>query len=183
MKLSILICLLLFYSCSFPSSILRLTPKDKTSFWVDGKNVVSLNKDSLKIAVAFVSDNNRKLEFHVEIQNNKSQTILFEPTDSYYFTYNDTINNIHSNLNPSYTIDPVAQHDFYNQRIENETTSYQNSNSVSGFFSFLGLIGDIASIGAKKTQKEIDEKNASDTEDELRKLTDEIINQENPNEQ
>jgi hypothetical protein len=93
LSILILFTAILFTNCS-PSrtAILNLKPQTQNNDWYKGKEIVTLDNDSIVIKVSFDRSDNNYYVFDTEILNNSEKTLLVEPEKFSYKIISGKIN-------------------------------------------------------------------------------------------
>lgn len=171
-KLSLLPVFLFWIACA-PAPVLRLNPLASETKWVYGKEFARTATDEMEIAVAFESMDEATVIFDVEITNLSAQPILVSPEKFYYLpltSLQDTVG-LSTSKKVCYAINPEIKILDLDKEISRENASYATTAGIDAVGGLLDLFVDIATIGKKKTEKEI-------KEEEKRKCDEEIARQE-----
>jgi hypothetical protein len=79
-KLLIIFCTISFTNCSVnPDVVMKLTPEHIDLDWFKGKQISTLNGDSVSILISFDRTLNNNYLFDVEVINNSDQKIIVSP--------------------------------------------------------------------------------------------------------
>lgn len=140
LSILILFTAILFTHCSpSRSAILNLKPQTPNNEWYKGKEIVTLDNDSIIIRISYDRSDNNHYVFDTEIINNSEKTILVEPEKFNYKIISGKINGgdpiILSAKDPEKVIMELQQnYAIHKNNVEMEAMTY----SFGYFLQFVG---------------------------------------------
>ncbi len=163
----------IFGGCVEPEILYNATPVSDDTVWYSGREFVTQTKDSVTVSVAFESEFSSTLTFYVVVGNNGSRPVLIAPeavycagsyrdvrTISYYRTMDARYDTI-SAVDTLYAINPESQLQGIDRQMAQANATYSNQTGLNVAAGLLQLVGDVATIGQKKTSEEIRHENES----------------------
>lgn len=147
---------LLFSACaSIP--VYRISSLEKNKYFDSGREVISKEKDKVKILLNFESQSGTDLVFYLAVYNKSDASILIDPSAIYAeikkAKHPGKINN------KIFVTDPEVEIEKIDKEI-NQTNSDQSlKTGIHVLESFANLAESIATIGKNKTDEQIEEEN------------------------
>ena len=175
LKLFIFTSAYLFTNCYVPpESIIKLKPEIDQSDWYKGKEITTLDSDSVSIRISFDRSQKKDYLFDMIIENNSEQTILIEPEKFSYKTksdkikYGDTIKSV-------YAKDPEKVILELQKASSNHQSNIETQAMIYSFGYFLQFAGQTAALvtGDAEISERTDDQTRRLRENEL---IDDIIN-------
>lgn len=122
-----------------PHSVDNLIVQHDNTIWVEGRELVKLENDSISVIVNFDQTNNGRSMFDLIIANNTEEPVLISPTDFYCVTTN--------RLNEEKIIktsDPEKIIQSYNRKIDKLKDDIDHEENIELIFTLFDLVNDIA---------------------------------------
>ena len=150
--------------CATPAPVIRLAPRANDNVvWVSGRAAVTHEKQGLRVAAAFDRQDEHLLALRVEVDNFGAAPVEVDPDNMTYSTCTGTAR---ATCRPAdYVVDPLGKLFALDARRARERADAQNDRNAAAPFIFLGLVGDIDSLGSgggSATQAMADESDAAD---------------------
>jgi len=169
LKLFIITSAILFTNCYVPpESIIKLKPDVEKTEWYKGKEIATIENDSVTIKVSFDRSQNNDYLFDIVIENNSERTFLVEPEKFNYkmksgkIKYGDTLNLVYAKDPEKVILELQMASSIHQSNIETQAMIYS-------FGSFLQFAGQTAALarGDEKLSERIDNQTRRMREDEL----------------
>ena len=155
-----------------PRAVFRLKPTTDNKVWLFGKEYVTSSNDSVEIALAFDRVMGTNYVFKVEIINRTSRNMLIQPERCFYVAEIAQVNGVRTDM--VWAIDPENEILKVDKQMSRTFASYKSTQGTYSFLSVLDLVSDVATIGSKKSDEEIQAEKLDDVEQELAELNNEI---------
>lgn len=171
----ILLSSLLLTNCYVPpESIIKLKPDVEKTEWYIGKEIATLEHDSIIIRISFDRSQNNDYLFDIVIENNSQRTFLVEPEKFNYkmksgkIKYGDTLNFVYAKDPEKVILELKKASSIHQSNMKTQAMIYS-------FGSFLQFAGQTAALvrGDEKLSERIDDQTRRMREDEL---VEDIIN-------
>ena len=122
-----------------PHSVDNLIVQHDNTIWVEGRELVKLEKDSISVVINFDQTINNRSMFDLIIVNNTEEPVLISPTDFYCVTNN--------RLNEERVVkasDPERIIQSYNRSMEKLKADIKHEENNELIFALFDLVHDIA---------------------------------------
>lgn len=152
--------------CATPEILYRADPVPENTVWYSGLEFQTETKDSVTVSIAFENEFGGEMTFYTVVGNMGSRPILVSP-EAIYCTgnYRDirettdfvTMDVTHDTLNDTqtvYAMDPEEELGRLDQEAAVEQARYINNTGLNAAAGLMQLIGNVATIGQKKSKEE-----------------------------
>lgn len=157
----------LFGGCAGPEMLFHASPVSGNTVWYSGREFVTETKDSVTVSVAFENELDGTMTFYVVVGNLGSRTLLVAPEKIYceasyerlktvtnYGTMDVSFDTL-SRTDTIQAIDPEKELQGIDRQVAQANATYANNTGINVAAGLLQLVGDVATIGQKKTREEL----------------------------
>ncbi len=159
-------------SCVSPLAVYRLNSVGSEQTWVWGKEHVVQHSSDVEIGVRYSHTQGEFLVFDVDVVNLSERSILVDPVKFYSMPLADT--NVTIRVKGAvlkfHAEDPERILERIDKRVSQEKACQTNIALANLTTDVLTIAGDIASIGTKKTEEELKERDEARREEDNNRL-------------
>jgi hypothetical protein len=123
-----------------PESILKLEPQSDNNEWYKGKEIVTIDNDSLRLRISFDRTQNKDYLFDIDIENISQKNILVEPEKFSYkmkkgsIKYKDTLKSVYAKDPEKVILELQKANSIHQSNMETQAMIY----SLGYFLQFAG---------------------------------------------
>jgi len=152
--------------CTEPETLFRMEPVSNNTVWYRGEQYQSKTADSISVTIAFENEFQGTATFYIVIANMSSDTILASP-ENIFLTGTamkvdqriNYVNNVASydtsiSVDTLFAVNPENQLAGLNQQAAQSNATYANDMGLDAATGLLRLVGDVATIGQKKSPEQ-----------------------------
>ncbi len=156
-----------FAACAGPEILFNTSPVSSNTVWYSGREFVTETEDSVTVSVAFENELEGVMTYYVVVGNLGSIPILVAPENIYYegtyqeitqvsdfWTANISFDTLNGN-DTMYAINPETALQGIDQQVAQANATYANQTGLNAATGLLQLVGDVTTIGQKKTKEEL----------------------------
>jgi len=169
LKLLIITSSFLLTNCFFPpEAIIKLKPESEKMDWYKGKEIVTLDNDSITIHISYDRNINKDYVFDVDVTNNSQNTVLVEPEKFSYLLkkgsikYGDTLKSVYAKDPEKVILELQKANSIHQSNMQTQAMVY----SLGYFLQFAGQTKALVTGDAELSER-IDDQTRRTKENEL----------------
>lgn len=157
------------FNCA-SSAVYRLSPIDGEPVWDYGREVIGKEDNKGKVHISLLEVQEGRFVFLVNYENLAEKPVLLDPGEIYYETFRDSIPKNKRSAGRIYAVDPELKLAGIEKESNDMEASERTRLALSAIGSTIDLVGSIASIGTKRSARELKKE---EHEREERRIADE----------